>query len=72
MPTYFFHIDGERPHRDVIGEDLPHDEAAWVEALRLTRDIEGMVQPGQRWTLEVHDGNRVLYRVAITTERCPR
>ncbi len=68
MPQYFFHIDGERPHRDIIGEDLPDDAAAWAEALRLSRDIEGTLQPGERWQLEVHEGGHVLYRVVITTE----
>jgi hypothetical protein len=42
---------------DELGEELPDDEAAWEEATIIAaeqfRDIDGRLQPGQQWTLEV-------------------
>jgi hypothetical protein len=69
MARYFFHIDGQRPHRDELGEDLPHDEAAWQAAVRLTRDIEDGFQPGHAWRLEVYDAKAPIYLIEIVTSR---
>jgi len=69
MARYFFHIDGDRPHRDEHGEECPHDAAAWQAAVRLTRDIEDGFQPGQQWRLEVHDGIVPVYLVEIVARR---
>lgn len=69
MARYYFHIDGQCPHCDEYGEDLPHDEAAWQAALRLMRDIEDGFRPGHTWRLDVHDGTVPVYLVEITTHR---
>lgn len=69
MARYFFHIDGQRPHRDELGEDLADDAAAWRAAVRLTRDIEHDFHPGHVWRLEVHHGREPVYLVEITTHR---
>jgi hypothetical protein len=69
MTRYFFHIDGERPHRDEVGEELSTDAAAWSVAMRLARDIEDSLGPGQDWKLEVHDADTAVFLVAITTRR---
>jgi Domain of unknown function (DUF6894) len=69
MTRYFFHIDGNRPHRDGLGEDHPDDDAAWQAAIRLTRDIEDGFRPGHSWRLEVHDGTVPVYLVEIKTVR---
>jgi hypothetical protein len=68
MPKYFFHIEGSRPYRDKFGEELPNDRMAWREAMRLARDIEDTLEPGQNWRLIVVDGQAVIYVIAITTE----
>jgi hypothetical protein len=36
--------------------------------LLLTRDIETSLQPGQSWSLDVKAGDRLLYRIGITSE----
>jgi hypothetical protein len=68
MPRYFFHIDHRHPHVDELGEQLPDDAAAWAEALRLTRDIEDRLRPGDRWSVEVRRHSKPIYRVSVTTE----
>jgi hypothetical protein len=69
MARYFFHIEGEKPHRDEIGEDLPDDEAAWRAAMRLARDVEDNLRPGQTWHLDIRDRDEPVYIIAITTHR---
>lgn len=69
MPRYFFHINGERPHRDEIGEELADDGDAWHEAMGRARDIEDTLRPGEAWRLDVREGNFVVYVVTITTQR---
>jgi hypothetical protein len=58
MPRYFFNVQGTRQTIDELGEELPDDKAAWVEATiiagELFRDIDGKSQPGQEWTLRGH------------------
>jgi hypothetical protein len=56
------------PFRDEVGTVLRDDRAAWREALLLTRDIESSLQPGASWTLVVDAGDRVVYRISITSE----
>ncbi len=68
MPRYFFDINGKFPFRDEVGTELRDDRAAWKEALLLTRDIETSFQPGQSWSLDVKAGDRLLYRIGITSE----
>ncbi|MGY3609770.1 DUF6894 family protein [Bradyrhizobium sp. Lot33] len=68
MPRYFFHIEGQFPFRDETGTELRDNRAAWREALSLTRDIESSLQPGESWSLDVKAGDRVLYRIRITSE----
>jgi hypothetical protein len=69
MARYFFHIDGEHPHRDEVGEDLPDDRAAWLAAMRLARDIESNLRPGQDWHLDVREEDTPVYFVEIKTHR---
>jgi hypothetical protein len=67
MARYFFHIDAENPHHDEVGEDLLDDGAAWLTAMRLARDIESNLQPGQEWQLDVREGDIAVYSVEIKT-----
>ena len=69
MPHYFFHIDGERPYRDQDGQELPGDEAAWHEGMRMTRDIETALRPGHDWHLDIMEGERPVYRIEVATFR---
>jgi hypothetical protein len=74
MPRYFFNIHREKiPTLDVLGEELPHDEAAWREATiiagELFKDIDGKFRPGQEWGLEVTDARRnPLYFIRVSAE----
>jgi hypothetical protein len=67
MPHYFSNIDGDHPFRDEPGEQLENDAAAWVEALRLSRDIEGKITPGQRWRLYVIETGEPVFLNCIST-----
>lgn len=69
MARYFFHIDGESPHRDEVGEVLPDDRAAWQEAMRMARDIESNLEPGHSWHLDVRAGNVAVFLVEVKTHR---
>lgn len=67
MPRYFFHINNGKPFTDESGEELPGAKEAWLEAKRLTRDIEDTLEPGARWEVEVTDTEgRPLFSIEIT------
>jgi hypothetical protein len=67
MHTYQFHIAGLRPFHDAEGMELPDAETAWGEALRLVRDIEGALQPGQTWWLEVVEDGTTIFRISLAS-----
>jgi hypothetical protein len=66
---YYFHFEGNKPHTDTTGEMLPDDEAAWREAVRLLRDVEDAVRPGDGWTLCVSDGDEPVFVLALVTRK---
>ena len=76
MPKYFFHVYYERAEVDHVGEDLPDKHAAWEEAIvtagQIIQDIDGKLQPGKEWRMEVTDefANR-LYVIHINAEQEP-
>ncbi len=53
MPRYYFDIQNGSPYRDEVGEDLLDDQAAWLAAMRLAREIEDVLRPSGTWNLEV-------------------
>jgi hypothetical protein len=65
MPRYYFQLEGTRPFSDNEGTELADDAAAWLEAKRLTRDIEGDFKPGETWRLKVFKDHRPLYLLMI-------
>ena len=69
MRRYYFHFEGKQPHTDTTGELLPDDEAAWREAVRLLRDVEHAVLPGDSWTLCVSDGEEPVFVLALVTRK---
>lgn len=74
MPRYFFNVHGVRSTEDEVGEELPDERAAWVEATiiagELFKDIDGKFQPGQEWTLEVTDAKRrSLYSITVSAKK---
>jgi Domain of unknown function (DUF6894) len=69
MPRYYFHLDGTRPYCDEDGTELPDDQAAWREAKRFARDIEGHLQPGEDWRLHVLKDSRLLYLLVVSSSR---
>jgi hypothetical protein len=70
MPRYYFNFEGRRPHDDRTGEVLRDDEAAWREAVRLVRDVEDRLQPGDEWKLRVLEEKVPVFVLTITTRRC--
>lgn len=74
MATYYFNIAGPHPFIDEVGSNLPSVDAVWEEALRIVKDIEGSLRPGESWALEVVRDGQPIYRVTILTEdlRGPR
>jgi uncharacterized protein DUF6894 len=67
MHIYQFHIAGIRPFHDVEGMELADADTAWAEALRLVRDIEGSLQPGESWSLEVVEDGTTIFRIKLET-----
>jgi len=59
MPRYFFNIFHERAEFDSVGEELPDRHAAWKEATitagQLLQSLDGKLQPGRDWQMEVTD-----------------
>ncbi|WP_377830934.1 tRNA 5-methylaminomethyl-2-thiouridine synthase (plasmid) [Bradyrhizobium lupini] len=53
-----------------MGELLKSDEAAWEAALRLARDVEHGLRPGESWTLRIECENRPVFILSMTTKRC--
>jgi hypothetical protein len=73
MARYFFTVHREGSDPDLVGEELPNDEAAWNEATliagELFKDIDGKFGPGQEWSLEVTDeGRNPLYFIRVSAE----
>jgi hypothetical protein len=71
MPRYFFHISGGEPFSDAEGQELPDDDAVWVEAVRTTRDIESVLNPEKspHWSLEVKRDGRTLFRIEVSAQK---
>lgn len=69
MQRYYFHFEGQQPQTDTTGEALLDDEAAWREAVRLSRDVEHALRPGDSWTLSVFDGTEPVFVLAMVTRR---
>jgi len=76
MAKYFFsvHHGSSAGDPDMVGEELPDDEAAWQEAVavagQLFEDIDGQFRPGQDWALEVTDERRnPLYFIRVSAEQ---
>ena len=69
MRRYYFHFEGNKPHTDTMGEMLPDDETAWREAVRLLRDVEHDVRPGESWTLCVSDEGEPVFVLALVTRK---
>jgi hypothetical protein len=62
-----------RSRLDTEGEELPNNEAAWrwatIVAGELFRNMDGRLQPGQEWRLEVTDERRnPLYILRVYAE----
>jgi hypothetical protein len=69
MPCYYFHIVGQRPHRDEAGEEHPHDQAAWETAIRSVRDLEHGYVPGEEWRLEVLHDDTPVFLITVTSAK---
>jgi hypothetical protein len=73
MPRYFFNVYHDRPVLDHEGEELPDRHAAWKEATvtagRMMQEIDGKLQPGREWRLEVTDEfANPLYVIHVNAE----
>ena len=59
MPRYFFHVHHERAELDQVGEEFPDQHAAWKEATitagQMLQSLDGKLQPGIDWRMEVTD-----------------
>jgi hypothetical protein len=74
MPRYFFNVHHERSNIDAEGEELPDKHAAWREATIVAgetiRDMDGTLQPGREWRLEVTDEfANPLYIIHVSAEQ---
>jgi hypothetical protein len=76
MPRYFFNIYHERPHTDEVGEELPDRHAAWKEATitagLILQGLDGKLQPGCDWRMEVTDEfANPLYVIRVSAKQSP-
>ena len=74
MPRYFFHIHHNGAQIDSEGEELPDKLAAWKEATvtagQLIQSIDGKLEPGHDWRMEVTDEfANPLYVIRVSAER---
>jgi hypothetical protein len=74
MPRYFFHVYHERAEPDHEGEELPDKHAAWQEATVIAgqtlQGLDGKLQPGREWRMEVTDEfANPLYVLHINAEK---
>ena len=74
MPRYHFHIIHERREQDRDGRELPDKHAAWKEATvtagQILQGIDGRLQPGREWRMEVADEfQNTLFILHINAER---
>ena len=74
MPRYFFNAYYDTAHIDRDGQILAEDNAAWREgtkvAAELIGDLDGRLEPGEHWRLEVTDAaKKILYVIHFNSER---
>jgi hypothetical protein len=74
MPRYFFNVHHESASIDTVGKELPDKHAARKEATVATGeticDIDGRLQPGREWRLEVTDEfANPLYVIHVSAEQ---
>jgi hypothetical protein len=73
MARYFFNVLHGNSGPDMVGEELPDDESAWLEATsmagQLFKGMDGGFRPGHDWSLEVTDERRnPLYLIRVMAE----
>jgi hypothetical protein len=73
MPRYYFELADGSPFLDPVGEELPDDHAAWIEALRTVRDVESTLdlETSPRWSIEVRRDGRPIFRIDVSAQKCP-
>jgi len=70
----FFNVHHERSSFDTEGEELPDKHSAWQKATvmagRTLQGLDGKLQPGREWRMEVTDEfANPLYVLHINAER---
>jgi len=74
MPRYFFHLNrNDEASVDSDGLTLLDHQAAWEEATmacgEMIRTIDGYLQPGDGWQMEVTDEvGKLIYRLRFIAE----
>ena len=66
MRTFQFTIADSKLFTDEV--QLPSEEAAWEEALRLVRDVETSMKLNESWVLTVSERGSQLFRINVTTQ----
>jgi hypothetical protein len=74
MPRYFFNVFHHQSEPDLVGEELPDKHAAWREATitagEILRDIDGKLQQGREWRMEVTDEfDNLIFIIHINAEK---
>jgi hypothetical protein len=74
LSKYFFHVYHNEPEIDYGGEELPDKHAArreaTVMAARTLQGLDGKLQPGREWRMEVTDEfANALYVLHINAEK---
>lgn len=74
MPRYYFNTYHDLTQLDEEGEELPDPHAAWKEATvaagQILQSIDGKLQPGHDWKMEVVDEfKNVLFILQISAKK---
>jgi len=74
VPRYHFNIFHDRVYWDDVGEELPDQDAAWVEATRtageMIKNLDGKLKPGRDWRMEVTDEfQNPLWEIRVNAEK---
>ena len=71
LPKYFFHVYHNEPEIDYEGEELPDNwREATVMAGQTLQGLDGKLQPGREWRMEVTDEfANPLYVLHINAEK---
>ena len=76
MPRFYFNVYHKQPHVDAEGTELADHRAVWIEATKscgeMMKDLDGQLEIGPEWRMEVLDQQRRGYSSSVSAPRWGR